>query len=91
MGEGAVAVSGGYGTVLDPVGGRTHHIFDPRTGRSAVALAEVIVLADRAAIADALATAIVAAGEAPAYALLAAYPGAKALITRPDGSSATLG
>ena len=76
----AVAVSGGYGTRF----GRSasHHIFDPATGLSATGLLDVSVIAPRAVVADALSTAIYVAGEAAAPRLLAAYPGARALMTR---------
>jgi thiamine biosynthesis lipoprotein len=78
-------VSAGYGTRLADGG---HHIFDPHTGESAERLAQVAVLADKAVWADALSTAIYVAGEAGAGALLAAYPGASAILTRKDGSVA---
>jgi thiamine biosynthesis lipoprotein len=82
----ALAVSGGYGTTFEP-SGRFHHIFDPHTGASANGLVQVAVIAPRATAADGLATAICVAGEALAPALLAAYPGARAILTRPDGTS----
>jgi thiamine biosynthesis lipoprotein len=80
----SLAVSGGYGTVF--ADGR-HHIFDPHTGDSPRQLVQVAVLADRATAADALSTAIYVAGEAGAAPLLAAYPGASAILSRPDGST----
>ena len=43
-----------------------------------------------ATIANGLATAICAGGEALAPALLAAYPGTRAILTRLDGSSITI-
>jgi thiamine biosynthesis lipoprotein len=85
----ALAVSGGYGTTFDE-SGRFHHIFDPRTGASANSLADVAVSGPSAAAADALATAICAAGEALAPRLLAAYPGMRAILTRSDGTTAEL-
>lgn len=81
----ASATSGGYGTVFDPTGNH-HHIFDPATGASASRLAEAVVTAPRAMAADALATALCVAGEARAAAILATSPGARAMLTRPDGS-----
>jgi FAD:protein FMN transferase len=86
----ALAVSGGYGTVFE-ASGRYHHLFDPRTGESTNTLAEVAVLAPSAMIADGLATAICVAGEARAEALLAGFPGAQAIVKRPDGTSTILG
>jgi FAD:protein FMN transferase len=80
----ALAVSRGSGTVFEPTG-RHHHIFDPRTGKSASRLVQVAVLAPNATAADGLATAICAAGEEYAPSLLWPYPGAKAILTRMDG------
>jgi thiamine biosynthesis lipoprotein len=85
----AVSVSGGYGTVFEP-SGRYHHIFDPSTGLSAARMVDVTVIAPRAADADGLSTAIYVAGEERAPSLLAGYPGARAIITRLDGSSVTI-
>ncbi len=85
----ALAVSGGYGTTFEPTG-RFHHIFDPRTGASANALADVAVIGPRATAANGLSTAICVAGEDRAPALLAAYPGTWAILTRADGTSVTV-
>ncbi|MGB9364739.1 MAG: FAD:protein FMN transferase [Xanthobacteraceae bacterium] len=81
LADNALAVSGGYGTAFEP-SGRFHHIFDPASGASANALREAAVIAPRAMIADALATAICVAGEERGIDLLAHYPGARALVTR---------
>jgi thiamine biosynthesis lipoprotein len=83
----ALAVSGGYGTVLAD---GAHHIFDPHTGESAQGLVQVAVLAGKAAWADALSTAIYVAGETSAPGLLAAYPGSNAILSRNDGSTLEL-
>jgi thiamine biosynthesis lipoprotein len=85
----ALAVSGGYGTRFE-ASGRFHHLFDPRTGESASRLAEVAVIGPKAAAANGIATAICVGGEALAPKLLAAYPGTRAVVTRPDGMSITL-
>src|SRR5262245_51552892 len=85
----ALAVSGGYGTPFEP-SGRFHHIFDPVTGASANAVAEVAVIGPRATAANALSTAICVAGEERAPMLLAAYPGTRAILTRRDGSVAAV-
>ena len=85
----ALAVSGGYGTTFEP-SGRFHHIFDPHTGASANNLVDVAVIGPRATAANGLSTAICVAGEAQAWKLLAAYPGTRAILTRLDGTSATL-
>jgi len=85
----ALAVSGGYGTTFD-ASGRFHHIFDPKTGASANSLTDVAVIGPSATTANGLATAICAGGEALASTLLAAYPRMRAILTRPDGTSATI-
>jgi FAD:protein FMN transferase len=86
----ALAVSGGYGTTFEPTG-RFHHIFDPATGASANALADAAVIGPRATTANGLATALCVAGEERAAALLAACPETWAILTRPDGTSVTVG
>jgi FAD:protein FMN transferase len=85
----ALAVSGGYGTTFEP-SGRFHHIFDPHTGASANGLVDVAVIGPRATAANGLSTAICVAGEDRAPALLAAYPGTRAILTRPDGTAVTI-
>jgi thiamine biosynthesis lipoprotein len=77
-----LAVSGGYAGAA---------VIDPTTGQGAQALRDVAVVAPRAVWADALSTAILVAGEAAAPRLLASVPGARALVTRPDGSGARIG
>ena len=54
--DGAVATSGGYGTVFDR-GGRHSHLIDPRDGRTAPVRRGVTVAAAEAAAADAWSTA----------------------------------
>ena len=81
LSDNALAVSSGSGTAFEP-SGRFHHIFDPASGASANTLREVAVIAPRAMIADALATAICVLGEERGIELLAHYPGARALVTR---------
>src|SRR5258707_15135347 len=85
----ALAVSGGYGTTFDPTG-RFHNIFDPHTGASANGLVDVAVIGPRATATNGLSTAICVAGEDRAPALLAAYPGTRAILTRPDGTAVTI-
>ena len=86
----AMAVSGGYGTTFEP-SGRYHHIFDPTTGDSARALIDAAVIGPRATNANGLSTALCVAGEARAAAMLAACPGYRAILTRPDGTRAEVG
>jgi thiamine biosynthesis lipoprotein len=85
----ALAVSGGYGTTFEP-SGRFHHIFDPHSGASANKIVQAAVIGPTATVANGLATAICAGGEAIAPRLLAAYPKMRAVVTRLDGTSATL-
>jgi FAD:protein FMN transferase len=86
----ALAVSGGYGTTFEPTG-HFNHIFDPQTGASANKLVDAAVVSPRATVAAALAVATCVVGEERAHALLAAYPGTRAIITRSDGTVATIG
>jgi thiamine biosynthesis lipoprotein len=85
----ALAVSGGYGTTFEP-SGRFHHIFDPHSGASANKIVQAAVIGPTATVANGLATAICAGGEAIAPRLLAAYPKMRAIVTRLDGTSVTL-
>jgi FAD:protein FMN transferase len=78
-----LAVSGGYGTPFEETG-RYNHIFDPRTGLSADKMSAIAVTAPSAMIANGLATSIYVAGREHAAKILAAYPGAKAVITTAD-------
>jgi FAD:protein FMN transferase len=81
----ALCTSGGYGTIFEPTG-RHHHLFDPRLGTSANHFIAVSVLAPSATIADALSTALYVAPPERSASLLAPFAGARALVTRPDGS-----
>lgn len=90
LSSGAVALHGGYGTVFDE-SGRNHHIFDPATGRSAQTMLDVAVVSDRATDADAIGVGIYVAGEERAAAILAQFPGTRAIITRLDGTTVTIG
>jgi thiamine biosynthesis lipoprotein len=78
-----LAVSGGYGTQFEETG-RYNHIFDPRTGLSADRMTAIAVTAPSAMIANGLATSIYVAGREQAAKILAAYPGARAVITTAD-------
>jgi len=62
----AVATSGDYEQFVDADGKRHGHILDPRTGWSARGLSSVTVVADRAMVADAWATALFVLGPAEA-------------------------
>ena len=86
----AMAVSGGYGTTFEP-SGRFHHIFDPHTGDSVHALIDAAVIGPRATVANGLSTALCVAGADRAAGLMAACPGYRAILTRPDGTKAEFG
>lgn len=74
---GAVATSGGYE--------RGAHLYDPFTGGAAEAAASATVTGPDLDVADALATALVAAGT-PGLALLDPIDGTEACIVLPDGT-----
>jgi FAD:protein FMN transferase len=54
--DGAVATSGGYGTLFDPAG-RFNHLFDPVSGTTSSRYLAVSVVAPTATVADVLSTA----------------------------------
>ena len=66
--------SGGAGCVLG-AGGAAHHLFDPRSGRSAAGWKAVTVHHRSAAVADALSTAFYVASAEEITALLPRFPG----------------
>jgi len=73
--RGALATSEGAGCVLG-AGGAAHHLFDPRSGRSATSWNAVTVYHHRsAAIADALSTTCYVASAAEIAAFVARFPG----------------
>jgi thiamine biosynthesis lipoprotein len=71
---GALATSEGSGCVLG-AGGTAHHLFDPRTGRSAVHWKTITVHHRSAAVADALSTALYAASASEIEVLLPRFAG----------------
>jgi thiamine biosynthesis lipoprotein len=80
-----ISTSGGYGTKFE-TSGRHHHLFDPTTGASAGHYIAVSVVAGSTMVADALSTALYVTPPERAGRLLAAFPDATVLVTRPDGS-----
>jgi thiamine biosynthesis lipoprotein len=84
LADGAVATSGGYGTVFDPAG-RFNHIFEPRSGRTSWRWLSVSVETDSATGADALSTAFTLMPE-EATAGLVRKLGLIAHFVHPDGS-----
>jgi len=81
----AVVTSGDYERCFERDGRRYHHLFDPQTGYPAGRCQSVTVLAPRAVLADALATALFVLGPERGLALLRDYPGVDALIVAADG------
>jgi FAD:protein FMN transferase len=80
-----ISTSGGYGTRFEATG-RYHHLFDPTTGTSAGHYIAVSVVAASTMVADALSTSLYVTPPEHGGRLLAAFPDAVILATRPDGS-----
>ncbi len=85
----ALATSSGSGTRFEP-SGRHHHLFDPRTGSSAPRYASVTVLAEAAAAADAISTALAILPITAARELLQAAGGISAGYVMPDGTQRSI-
>ena len=86
----ALATSGGYGMQFGP-DPSFHHLFDPRTGRSANRWLSVSVETTRATIADGLSTSLAVMPREKASALLASYRPARAHFVDAQGSLSVLG
>lgn len=84
----ALATSGGYGTQFDRQG-RFTHLIDPRSGSSRPRHQSVSVLADTAAVADALSTAFAVSSEAQIRAA-ARQAQVQVWLVRLDGSVQTI-
>ena len=84
----SVATSGGYGTQFDKQG-RFHHLFDPRSGRSATHHIGVSIVTPRATAADALSTAVYVSAASETQTILRRAGKATAYVTYPDGSTRT--
>lgn len=84
--HGALGTSGAGEQFFDIEGTRYGHVLDPRTGWPASGVLSASVVADSAAVADALSTALLVAGPALAERYCAAHPGVLALVTPDDGS-----
>lgn len=85
LADGALATSEGAGCVLS-ASQRVHHLFDPRSGRSAQHWRRVTVRNAQAAVADALSTAIYVAEPADIPAILDRFPGTTVWTTAADNS-----
>lgn len=83
--DGALATSRGAATAFD-ASGRHHHLFDPATGASAGRHRQVTVVAPRAALADALATALAVLPAEKAASVLAKAGAGRALIVPHHGA-----
>jgi FAD:protein FMN transferase len=84
--DGALATSGAGEQFVDVNGTRYGHVLDPRTGWPASGGIIVSVVARDAAVADALSTACLIAGESLAARYCAANPETLVLLTPDDGS-----
>lgn len=84
--DGALATSGAGEQFVDVNGTRYGHVIDPRTGWPASGVISVSVVAREAAVADALSTACLIAGEPLAARYCAANPETLVLLTPDDGS-----
>jgi len=80
-----LATSGDYATPFSD-DFKSHHIFDPSTGRSPEELASATILAPSGLEADALSTAVFVLGGRKGLALAASRPGVDALLIRKDGT-----
>jgi FAD:protein FMN transferase len=89
LGDQAVATSGRGDRDHDVAGRTLSHLLDPRSGRPVTDVAGVTVVADRAADADALATAFSAMEVEDSLAMADGLPGVAVSIMRPDGLQRT--
>jgi len=84
LAHGALATSEGAGCILGAAGA-AHHLFDPRTGRSAHQWRRLTVQHRSAAVADALSTALYAASPAEVEAIVAKMGAMAVWATDRDG------
>lgn len=86
----SLCTSGDYRNGFQSAGRHVHHVFDPRTGRSAdTGFVSVSVLAREAVVADALGTAFLVLGEAGTRSVLTSWQGGAeigVLMIAPDGA-----
>jgi thiamine biosynthesis lipoprotein len=86
--DGGLATSEGSGCVFG-ADGAAHHLFDPRSGRSAAHWRRIIVHHRSAAIADALSTALYVATPPEAVRIVAGFPDVMVWATASDGRDFT--
>ncbi|MCU0892773.1 MAG: FAD:protein FMN transferase [Rhodospirillales bacterium] len=75
----AIATSSAAGTMF-AANGRHHHLFDPRSGRSASLCIQTTVIAKQATFADALSTALFVARPEERKGILQRFPGTECLV-----------
>lgn len=80
----AVATSGGYGTVFDREG-KHHHLFDPKTGKSANYYKSVSVIAPRASMSDALSTSFFVMPKEKTFNVIDKMSGVSGIFVMNDG------
>lgn len=78
--DAAVLTSGDYERYFVADGIRYTHIIDPRTGRPVQGLSSVTIVTSKAAVADALATAVMVLGKEAGLALIEDWEGVEALL-----------
>lgn len=88
--DGAMATTEAQGTSF-PGFGRYGHLIEPNTGRPALGVPSVTVLAPTASLADGLSTAIAVAGAERAPAILAAAGVGRAILVSVDSTITTVG
>lgn len=81
---GAVVTSGDYERAFEEDGARYHHILNPRTGRPAIDLTSVTIIAETVIEADALSTTVFVLGPARGMALIEELPGVEGILITPD-------
>ena len=86
--DGGLATSEGTGCVLGAQGA-AHHLFDPRSGRSARHWRRITVHHRHAAVADALSTTLYAASPQEIAVIVAKFPGVMVWATDQDGRERT--
>jgi thiamine biosynthesis lipoprotein len=86
--DGGLATSEASGCVFG-ADGAAHHLFDPRSGRSAAHWRRITVHHRSAAVADALSTALYAATPREAVRIVARFPGIMVWATASDGRDVT--